>query len=105
MIFRVKRTLMHNLPKINIVFKYHEFGNYNAKIQYSGVFSGINLIIVVITELTGYCDVHLINDGLTIDGQTATIQVQGTGPSAANRITEFQCLFDSGDVFSCKLKN
>ena len=103
---------MHNknLPKIKLVFIIflNEFGKFNAKIQCSGVFSGVNLlnfVTVVITELTGYCDVHLINDGLTIDGQTATIQVQGTGLSAANRITEFQCLFDSGDVFSCKLKN
>lgn len=55
-----------------------------------------------LTELTGLCDVHLINEGLTIDGQTVTVQVQGTGPSADTRITEFNCQFDSGEFAPCK---
>ena len=55
-----------------------------------------------ISELTGICDVHLINEGLTINGDTATVQVQGTGPSAASRITEFNCRFDDGGQFPCK---
>ena len=46
----------------------------------------------------------MINEGLTIDGQTAIVQVQGTGPSAADRITEFSCQFNTGLVFLCKLE-
>ena len=53
-------------------------------------------------ELTGICDAHLINEGLTMDGQTATIQLQGTGPFPETRITEFRCSIDDGDFFSCK---
>lgn len=46
---------------------------------------------------------HLINEGLTVEGQIATVQVQGTGPSPAERISEFECQFDSGSAFECKL--
>ena len=60
-------------------------------------------LVILFTETPGdNCGVHLINEGLTIDGQIATVQVQGTGPSAADRITEFSCRFDSGQDFLCE---
>ena len=58
--------------------------------------------MISVIEVTEDCGVHLINEGLTINGQTATVQVQGTGPSAADRVMEFRCRFDSGQSFLCK---
>ena len=51
-------------------------------------------------ETTGLCDAHLINEGLSISGQTATIQLQGTGPFPETRITEFTCRIDNGEISS-----
>ena len=39
-----------------------------------------------------------------MDGQTATVQVQGTGPSAPDRVMEFRCQFNIGESFLCKLE-
>ena len=40
------------------------------------------------------CASHLINDGVTVTGDTVRVEWQGTGPSAANQITEFICVLD-----------
>ena len=35
-----------------------------------------------------YGAAHLINDGVTVDGDTVTVEWQGTGPSQANKNTQ-----------------
>jgi len=47
------------------------------------------------------CAAHLINDGVTVDGDTVTVEWQGTGPSQANQNTQFFCVLD-GKCRSCK---
>ena len=48
------------------------------------------------------CYLHLINDGVTVTGDTVTVEWQGTGPTAANRITEFDCRLGNGGFLSCE---
>ena len=48
------------------------------------------------------CYLHLINDGVTVIGDTVTVEWQGTGPTAANRITEFDCRLGNGGFQSCE---
>ena len=43
------------------------------------------------------CASHLINDGVTVTGDTVRVEWQGTGPSATNQITEFNCVLDGQD--------
>jgi len=47
------------------------------------------------------CWVHLINDGITITGDTVAVQWQATGPSADNRATIFRCTLD-GRARECR---
>ena len=52
------------------------------------------------------CSVHLINKGLTIMGNNATLEWEGTGPSATTVISAFACRLDrdAGGVFMpCKM--
>lgn len=52
------------------------------------------------TELppeSGFCSAHLINEGVDVMGNCATIQWQGTGPSPYDRVTEFNCTHSFGD--------
>ena len=37
------------------------------------------------------CDVHFINKGIEIDGNSTTINVQSTGPSPDAKITDLEC--------------
>ena len=56
----------------------------------------------LVLETTGLvCGVHLINEDFSISGQTAIVQVQGTGPTAALRISDFECRFDLGNYIPC----
>lgn len=48
------------------------------------------------TEQANICTVHLINDGVTISGNTATVEFASTGPSAT-----FLCSLDRQDPVSC----
>ena len=48
------------------------------------------------------CYLHLINDGVTVTGDTVTVEWQGTGPTAANRITEFDCRLNNEGFQSCE---
>ena len=49
------------------------------------------------------CAAHLINDGVTVDGDTVTVEWQGTGPSQANQNTQFNCRLDNGTSESCEI--
>lgn len=44
------------------------------------------------------CTVHLINDGVTVVGDTATVEFTGSGPA-----TFFQCSLDRQDFSPCEL--
>ena len=44
-----------------------------------------------------YCTTHLINDGVTVDGDNVTVEFAGIG-SAASHV----CKLDSRDSFICK---
>ena len=66
------------------------------------------LAIVLFIDPTFYsteriiCYLHLINDGVTVTGDTVTVEWQGTGPTAANRITEFDCRLNNEGFQSCE---
>jgi len=52
------------------------------------------------------CSVHLINRGLTIVGNNATLEWEGTGPSATTVVSVFACRLDrnAGGVYMpCKM--
>ena len=44
------------------------------------------------------CTVHLINDGVTVNRNTATVEFGSSGPA-----TTFQCSLDSRGFSSCEL--
>ena len=46
------------------------------------------------------CSLHLINDGVTVDGSTVGVEWQGTGPSHVN--VPFFCVLDGGNRQECK---
>lgn len=49
------------------------------------------------------CDVHLINNGVTINSDsTATFEFEGTGPNIAAMHTEFLCRVDNGAPVNCE---
>jgi hypothetical protein len=47
------------------------------------------------------CSAHLINDGVTVTGDTVFVEWQGTGPSEANQNSDFICRLDSGQFNIC----
>ena len=52
------------------------------------------------------CALHLINKGLTITGNNATIEWEGTGPSATTVVSAFECRLDvdaGGIYMPCKM--
>ena len=44
------------------------------------------------------CTVHLINDGVTVNGNTATVEFASSGPA-----TTFQCSLDNWGFSACEL--
>ena len=48
------------------------------------------------------CGAHLINQGVVVSGNSATVEWQGTGPDPDNRVQDFQCSLDGGAPSSCK---
>lgn len=48
------------------------------------------------------CWAHLINDGVVVRGNSAAVEWQGTGPSADNRVQNFECSLNGGTGISCK---
>ena len=48
------------------------------------------------------CWAHLINDGVVVSGSSARVEWQGTGPSADNRVQNFECSLSGGTRSSCK---
>ena len=48
------------------------------------------------------CSVHLINKGVTIENNNATIEFTGTGPSEENVVSVFVCQLDGGSFSTCK---
>ena len=44
------------------------------------------------------CTVHLINDGVTVNGNTATVEFASSGPA-----TTFQCSLDGQGFSACEL--
>ena len=52
------------------------------------------------------CSAHLINKGVTVTGNNATIEWEGTGPSATTVVSAFQCRLDrdaGGIYLPCKM--
>ena len=60
------------------------------------------IIVIFLSEHARNCSAHLINDGVTVVGNSVTVEWQGTGPSQTNRNTQFNCLLDSEPRQSCK---
>ena len=52
-----------------------------------------------ITSDPSFCTTHLINGGVTVRGDTATVEFAGTGPAET-----FRCKLDTEPAFACKLK-
>lgn len=48
------------------------------------------------------CSVHLINKGVTIEDNSATIEFEGTGSSEDLVVSEFVCQLDDGGFNECK---
>ena len=46
-----------------------------------------------------FCTTHLINGGVTVNGDMATVEFAGTGPAET-----FRCKLDTQPAFACKLK-
>ena len=53
-------------------------------------------------ESTGQCSAHLINEGVQITPMGVAIEVQITGPSFANRLTEIECSLDDAGFTACE---
>ena len=47
-----------------------------------------------------FCTTHLINGGVTVRGDTATVEFTGTGPTET-----FRCRLDTEPAFVCKYSN
>ena len=45
----------------------------------------------------GFCRTHLINDGVTVEGSTVTVEFGSVGPALS-----FTCQLDSRRSFSCE---
>ena len=45
---------------------------------------------------------HLINNGVTIENNSVTIEFDGTGPSEEIVVSEFVCRLDDEEFFTCK---
>lgn len=48
------------------------------------------------------CWSHLINDGITVTGDSVLVEWQGTGPSEGPRITQFTCSLDNQPAEICE---
>ena len=55
-------------------------------------------IFLSYTANPNICTVHLINDGVTVDGDTATVEFAGSGPT-----TSFRCSLDGQSFSPCEL--
>ena len=62
----------------------------------------VNGISLYIPQVQLDCWAHLINQGVVVSGKSATVEWQGTGPSADNRVQKFQCSLDGGTKHFCK---
>ena len=58
----------------------------------------IIVLFPIYTANPNTCTVHLINDGVTVDGGTATVEFASTGPT-----TTFQCSVDGQSLSACEL--
>ena len=47
-----------------------------------------------------FCTTHLINEGVTVSGDTATVEFAGIGPAET-----FRCKLDTEPAFACKLND
>ena len=56
-------------------------------------------ITIVNAEEEGFCLVHFINDGVTVEGNTTTIEFQGTGD-----FETFLCDLDKQGLEPCELQ-
>ena len=48
----------------------------------------------------GFCSTHLINDGVTVDGSTVTVEFDSVGLALS-----FSCQLDAQPSFSCECMN
>ena len=49
------------------------------------------------------CSLHWINGGLRVSGNNMTVEWQGTGPTASNKIAQFSCRVDRMQAIPCEL--
>ena len=56
------------------------------------------MVCFAYTANPNMCTVHLINDGVTVDWSTATVEFSSSGPA-----TSFLCSLARGDFFPCEL--
>ena len=49
-----------------------------------------------VTSDSSFCTTHLINGGVTVRGDTATVEFAGTGPAET-----FRCKLDTEPAFAC----
>ena len=63
----------------------------------------LNCYAISITDNITDCWAHLINRGVLVSGRSATVEWQATGPTADNRVQNFQCSLNGGTRRSCKL--
>ena len=76
---------------------------YTLKITASNSHSGETTTIERFFELSNhpdFCGLHLINDGLVVDGSDAHVQFAGV----PTHIQSFRCKLDNKPGFDCKLK-
>ena len=68
--------------------------------QYLNVLA--TLLCTVNSGTINDCGAHLINQGVVVSGNSATVEWQGTGPDPNNRVQNFQCSLNGGAPSSCK---
>ena len=47
-----------------------------------------------------HCSTHLINNGVTVVGNNATVEFAGSGPAKG-----YKCKLDKNDFYPCKLRS
>ena len=100
------------LPVIHHVLIWYCVGS-SGYVNFSGLEPGIYILRVVATNLrpdkefikrrfeitndTQRCTLHLINDGVTVTGDTATVEFSGRGP-----VEGYYCRTNREDYYMCE---
>lgn len=73
-----------------------EYGTCNNEID--NTIHSLPAVCLSYTANPNICTVHLINDGVTVNGNTATVEFASSGPT-----TTFQCSLDGQGFSACEL--